>query len=75
MVIKKEYWNPSVFMFTCDPQMRDKCDNLTSDVFRYVSDLDLSYVGIHTHGTIGYAFPIRHGQIYCKITEIIIKSM
>ncbi len=69
------YWNPSVFMFMCDPQMRHKCDNLTSDVFRYVSDLDLLYVGIHTYGTIGYVLPICHGQIYCNITDNSIKSM
>jgi len=46
-------------MFTCDPT---KCDNLTSDVFQYVSNLDVLYVGIHTYGTLGYVLPICHGQ-------------
>ena len=36
---------------------------------------EVPYVGISTYGTIGYVDLAPHGQIYCKNTHTIVKSI
>ena len=45
------------------------------DLYPICDVSDLSYIEIPTYGRLGYVWPIRHDQIYCKITDNSIKSM